>query len=40
MGGLALASVPYSTWVKWSWKTVVTIAVVTGVVIVVAMMLL
>lgn len=40
MGGLALASVPYSTWVKWSWKTVVTIAVVTGVVIVAAMMLL
>ena len=40
MGGLALASVPYSTWVKWSWKTIVTIAAVTGVVIVAAMMLL
>ncbi|MBW9212120.1 MULTISPECIES: YfcC family protein [Terrabacteria group] len=40
MGGLALASVPYATWVKWSWKTVVVIAVVSGVVITAAMLLL
>lgn len=40
MGGLALAGIPYSTWVKWSWKLIVAIAVVTGVVITAAMMIL
>ena len=27
MGGLALAKVEYSTWVKWAWKVVLTIAI-------------
>lgn len=40
MGGLALAGIPYATWVKWSWKVVVAIAIATGVVITAAMMIL
>lgn len=34
MGGLALTKVEYSTWVKWSWKPIVTIALVSGLLIV------
>lgn len=40
MGGLALAKVEYSTWVKWALKVVVTIAVVNIVILTLAMMFL
>ena len=40
MGGLALARVPYETWVKWAWKLLVTLFVVVGVVLTIAMAVL
>lgn len=40
MGGLALARIPYATYVKWGWKVVVYIGVAVGVVLVAAMALL
>lgn len=40
MGGLALARVPWETWVKWSWKLLVAIAVTVGVVLTVCMFIL
>lgn len=40
MGGLALARVPYETWVKWAAKLLAIIAVVTGVILTVAMLVL
>lgn len=40
MGGLALARVDYSTWVKWSWKLIVYIGVACGVILTVAMVIL
>jgi len=40
MGGLALARVPWETWVKWAAKLLVIIAVVAAVVLTVAMMIL
>jgi len=39
MGGLALAKVEYSTWVKWSLKVVVTIGLVTMAILTLAMLL-
>ena len=40
MGGLALARVPYETWLKWAGKLLAIIAVVAGVVLTVAMLIL
>lgn len=40
MGGLALARVPYETWVKWAVKLLAILFVVVGVVLTVAMMVL
>lgn len=40
MGGLALAKVDYSTWVKWALKVIITIAIVNMVIITVAMAIL
>lgn len=40
MGGLALAKVEYTTWVKWALKVIVTIAVVNIVILTLAMMFL
>ncbi|MDD3340812.1 MAG: AbgT family transporter [Bacilli bacterium] len=40
MGGLALAKVEYSTWVKWAWKVVLTIAIANIIILTLAMMLL
>ena len=40
MGGLALAKVDYSTWVKWALKVVVTIAIANMIIITVAMAIL
>lgn len=40
MGGLALARVPYETWVKWAWKLLVTLFVVVGVILTIAMAVL
>lgn len=40
MGGLALAKVEYSTWVKWAWKIVLSIAIANIIVITLAMLML
>ena len=40
MGGLALAKVDYSTWVKWALKVVVTIAIINMIIITIAMAIL
>ena len=40
MGGLALARIPWETWVKWSAKLLAVIAVAVGVVLTVAMLIL
>lgn len=40
MGGLALARVQYSTWVRWSWKLIVIIGVACGIILTAAMMIL
>ena len=40
MGGLALAKVDYSTWVKWALKVIVTIAIVNIIIITIAMAIL
>ena len=40
MGGLALARVPYESWLKWAWKLLVALFVVVGVVLTVAMAVL
>ncbi len=40
MGGLALARVPWETWVKWAWKLLVAIAAAVGVVLTVCMFIL
>lgn len=40
MGGLALARIPWDTWVKWSAKLLAVIAVFSAVVLTVAMMVL
>lgn len=39
MGGLALARVPYEVWLKWSWKLILSIAVVSAVILTVAMII-
>ena len=40
MGGLALARVPYETWIKWAWKLLVTLFVIVGVILTIAMAVL
>ena len=40
MGGLALARVPYESWLKWAWKLLVALFVVVGVVLTIAMAVL
>ena len=40
MGGLALAKVQYTTWLKWVGKVIVTIAIVNMIVLTVAMIVL
>lgn len=40
MGGLALARIPYETWVKWAGKLLAVIAVSAGVILTVAMLIL
>lgn len=40
MGGLALARVPYESWLKWAWKLLLTLFVVVGVVLTIAMAVL
>lgn len=39
MGGLALARVPYEVWIKWSWKLIVAIGVVSAVLLTAAMII-
>ena len=39
MGGLAIAHVNYSTWVKWSWKPILCIAGASIVILVVSMLI-
>lgn len=40
MGGLALAKVEYTTWLKWVWKVVVTIAIANIIILTAAMLIL
>ena len=40
MGGLALARVPYESWLKWAWKLLVALFVIVGVVLTIAMAVL
>ena len=40
MGGLALARVPYESWLKWAWKLLVALFIVVGVVLTIAMAVL
>ena len=40
MGGLSIAKVEYGTWVKWAWKVIAAIGVVSCVILTIAMMLL
>ena len=40
MGGLALAKVDYSTWFKWAFKVIVTIAITNIIIITIAMAIL
>ena len=40
MGGLALARVPYESWLKWAWKLLLTLFIVVGVVLTIAMAVL
>ena len=40
MGGLALARIPYETWVKWAVKVLAVIGIVTGVILTAAMLVL
>lgn len=40
MGGLAIAKVEYSTWLKWSWKLIATLAVMNGIILTIALLLL
>lgn len=40
MGGLALARIPYETWLKWAGKVLAVIGVVTGVILTIAMLIL
>ena len=40
MGGLALARVPYESWLKWAAKALAVIGVVTGVILTAAMLIL
>lgn len=40
MGGLALARVEYTTWVKWAWKVVLTIAISNMIILTLAMIIL
>lgn len=39
MGGLALAKVQYTTWLKWVWKLIVTIAIANMIILTLAMLL-
>ena len=40
MGGLALARIPYETWLKWAGKVLAVIGVVVAVILTVAMLVL
>lgn len=40
MGGLALARVPYESWLKWAWKLLVALFVIVGVILTIAMAVL
>ncbi|MGL4663140.1 MAG: YfcC family protein [Culicoidibacterales bacterium] len=40
MGGLAISKVEYSTWIKWSWKLVATLAIMNGVILTIALLIL
>ena len=40
MGGLALAKVEYTTWLKWVWKVIVAIAIANIVILTAAMLIL
>ena len=40
MGGLALAKVQYTTWLRWAAKVIITIAIANMIVLTVAMMIL
>jgi len=40
MGGLALAKVEYTTWLKWSWKVILVIAIFNILILTTAMMVL
>ena len=40
MGGLALAKVDYTTWLKWVLKVIVTIAICNIIILTIAMMIL
>ena len=40
MGGLALARIPYESWLKWAWKLLLTLFVVVGVILTIAMAVL
>ena len=40
MGGLALARIPYETWLKWAWKLLAVLFVTAGVILTAAMAIL
>lgn len=40
MGGLAISKIEYSTWLKWSWKLIATLAAVNGIVLTIALLVL
>lgn len=40
MGGLAIAKVEYSTWLKWSWKLIATLTVLNGVILTIALLII
>lgn len=40
MGGLAISKVEYSTWLKWSWKLIATLAIMNGIILTIALLLL
>lgn len=40
MGGLAISKIEYSTWLKWSWKLIGGLAIMNGVILTIALLLL
>lgn len=40
MGGLAISKIEYSTWIKWSWKLIATLAIMNGIILTIALLIL